>query len=476
MPNSSDSSFEFSKDLELHTTDIPGLVWLDLPVHGDNRGWFKENWQREKMVAAGLPDFGPVQNNMSFNDAVGTTRGIHAEPWDKFVSVGTGRVFGAWVDLREGPTFGKTFTTEIDPSKVVFIPRGVGNSYQTLEPNTLYSYLVNDHWSPNGDYSFLNLNDPTVNIPWPIPLDTVELSEKDRNHPLLDSVVPFKSKKILVTGANGQLGKALREEFPQADFFDRTGLDIANPESWDSINWSNYDTVINAAAYTKVDLAETPEGALEATKANSLALQHLAKVALKHHLTVVHISSDYVFDGTRELHDEEETFNPLNIYGATKAAGDAIVEGIPNHYTIRTTWVVGDGNNFVKIMKSLAEKGVKPNVVNDQVGRLTFAEDLAKSIRHLLSVNAPFGTYNVTNDGEPTTWADIAKITFEATGHNPDDVTGVSTEDYFAAQKAAGKPIAERPLQSTLNIAKIQSTGFTSRKWDEALQQYIETL
>src|SRR6218665_2160169 len=98
------SNLEFSKTLETHTTDVPGLVWFDLPVHGDNRGWFKENWQREKMVALGLPDFKPVQNNISFNVERGVTRGIHAEPWDKYVSVATGKVFGAWVDLREGDT------------------------------------------------------------------------------------------------------------------------------------------------------------------------------------------------------------------------------------------------------------------------------------------------------------------------------------------------------------------------------------
>ena len=78
-------SIEFSKKLTAHETPIPGVVVYDLPVHGDNRGWFKENWQREKMVALGLPDFGPVQNNISFNDSAGTTRGIHAEPWDKFI-------------------------------------------------------------------------------------------------------------------------------------------------------------------------------------------------------------------------------------------------------------------------------------------------------------------------------------------------------------------------------------------------------
>lgn len=100
-----------AKPLGITSTPIPGFLRIDVTVHGDNRGWFKENWQREKMVALGLPDFHPVQNNISFNDQIGVTRGIHAEPWDKFVSVATGRVFGAWVDLREGPSFGTVYTT-----------------------------------------------------------------------------------------------------------------------------------------------------------------------------------------------------------------------------------------------------------------------------------------------------------------------------------------------------------------------------
>jgi dTDP-4-dehydrorhamnose 3,5-epimerase len=150
---------DFGKSLQAQSTPIPGLTVWTLPVHGDNRGWFKENWQREKMVAAGLPDFGPVQNNVSFNDNVGTTRGIHAEPWDKFVSVATGRIFGAWVDLRSGPTFGVAFTAQIDPSRAVFVPRGVGNAFQTLEPNTAYVYLVNDHYSPDADYTSLHLGE-----------------------------------------------------------------------------------------------------------------------------------------------------------------------------------------------------------------------------------------------------------------------------------------------------------------------------
>jgi dTDP-4-dehydrorhamnose 3,5-epimerase-like enzyme len=207
---------QVGKKLAAHETAIPGMVIYDIPVHGDNRGWFKENWQREKMVSLGLPDFGPVQNNISFNNQVGTTRGIHAEPWDKYVSVATGRIFGAWVDLREGPSFGAVFTAELDPSKAIFVPRGVGNSFQTLEVDTAYSYLVNDHWSADAQaqYTFLNLADETAAIEWPIPLDEAELSDKDRLHPRLGEVIPMPAKKTLILGANGQVGRALTTLIP----------------------------------------------------------------------------------------------------------------------------------------------------------------------------------------------------------------------------------------------------------------------
>jgi dTDP-4-dehydrorhamnose 3,5-epimerase-like enzyme len=183
----------FGSSLAVEETPIAGLQRWDVPVHGDNRGWFKENWQREKMLELGLPDLGPVQNNVSFNRTAGTTRGIHAEPWDKYISVASGSVFGAWVDLRQGPGFGAVYTTIIDPSVAVYVPRGVGNAFQTLEDATAYSYLVNDHWSPAAEYTFLNLADETVAIPWPIPLADAELSDKDRAHPRLADVVPMSS-------------------------------------------------------------------------------------------------------------------------------------------------------------------------------------------------------------------------------------------------------------------------------------------
>ncbi|MBH0052917.1 bifunctional dTDP-4-dehydrorhamnose 3,5-epimerase family protein/NAD(P)-dependent oxidoreductase [Salinibacterium sp. SWN139] len=449
-------------------TPIPGLLLLELPVHGDNRGWFKENWQREKMIAAGLPDFGPVQHNISFNGAIGTTRGIHAEPWDKLVSVATGRIFGAWVDLRAGATFGTVFTAELDAARAIYIPRGVGNAYQTLEPDTAYSYLVNEHWSSSASYTFLNLADESIAVDWPIPLQDAELSDKDRSHPRLTAVAPLTPRRTLVLGAAGQLGTALRETIPTAEFATRDHVDLSDSGCFDHIHWPDYDVVINAAAYTAVDAAETAQGRAAAWAINVTATAALARIATEHRLTLIHISSDYVFDGTTAPHPETEPASPLNVYGQTKAAADAIISTVPRHYIVRTSWIIGEGANFVRTMASLAERGSSPSVVNDQVGRLTFASDLAAGIRHLISTRAAFGTYNVTNAGQPQSWAAIAQRIFELTGHDAARVTGVESAEYFAT--AQGAP---RPLNSVLDLTKIEATGFRARDADVALREYL---
>jgi dTDP-4-dehydrorhamnose 3,5-epimerase len=465
---------EFGKALTRAETPIPGLVVFELPVHGDARGWFKENWQREKMIALGLPDFGPVQNNVSFNDAVGTTRGIHAEPWDKWVSVATGRVFGAWVDLREGPTFGAVFTTQLDASRAIFVPRGVANSYQTLESDTAYIYLVNDHWSPDAAYSFLNLADETVAIEWPIPLLDVEISSKDRTHPRMADVTPIPPRKTLVLGARGQLGRALRAEFADAshvEYVTRADLDVADPALATARRWRDYDTIINAAAYTAVDLAETPNGRRDAWSSNVGGVAALATIAAENGITLVHVSSDYVFDGTLDRpYREEDPVCPLGVYGQTKAAGDALVGAVPRHYIVRTSWVIGEGDNFVRTMASLAERGIDPKVVDDQVGRLTFTEDIARGIRHLVTTGAGYGTYNLTGGGDPRTWAELARNVFTAIDHDPARVTGVSTADYFESSTA---PVAPRPANSVLDLTKIEQTGFTPSAQESALASYL---
>ncbi|WP_449281010.1 sugar nucleotide-binding protein [Leucobacter sp.] len=461
-----------AKELAIRETTIPGLLLVDLPVHGDRRGWFKENWQREKMVALGLPDFGPVQNNISFNDLRGATRGIHAEPWDKYVSVATGRIFGAWVDLREGPAFGAVFTAELDPSTAVFVPRGVGNAYQTLEDGTAYVYLVNEHWTAEaqGEYTFLNLADETAGIEWPIPLERAERSEKDLAHPRLAEVTPMRPRRTLVIGANGKLGRALRTALPQADFADRSCIDLFNEETLDRVRWSEYDTVVNAAAYTAVDAAETAEGRADCWDANVTGVARLAGHAAAHGLTLVHVSSDYVFDGAkRSAYVEGDPIAPLGVYGQTKAAGDAIVGTLSRHYIVRTSWVVGDGDNFVRTMAALAERGVDPSVVDDQVGRLSFTDDIAAGIVHLLQQRPEYGVYHLSNEGRATSWADVARRVFELLGHDPGRVRGVGTAEY-----SAGRPAAPRPRNSLLSLEKMAGTGFVPRDADRALAEYLD--
>ncbi|MEO2584535.1 sugar nucleotide-binding protein [Collinsella aerofaciens] len=405
----------FEKDLSVAETGIEGLKVVGLAVHGDSRGWFKENWQRAKMTELGIPDLRVVQNNVSYNEKRGVTRGIHAEPWDKFISVARGSVFGAWVDLREGSeTFGKVYTCTLDPSKAIYVPRGVGNSFQALEDGTAYTYLVDAHWSLElkRTYTFVNLADPELAIEWPIPLDEATVSEADLNHPYLKDVVPMAPKRTLVTGCNGQLGRAVRalaEERGLAGSFDYCDIDtfdMSDPDAYSKYDWSLYGTVINCGAYTAVDRAETPEGRVTAWKANATGPALLARTCSEHGITLVHVSSDYVFDGTAEVHTEDEPLSPLSVYGQTKAAGDIAVAGCPRHYIMRSSWVIGEGHNFVRTMKGLSDRVADPEdgltqvtVVDDQLGRLTFTRDMAEAIFRVLGTHAPYGTYDCTGSG-----------------------------------------------------------------------------
>ena len=473
---------DFEKDLRVEETNVPGLVVFDLPVHGDNRGWFKENWQRAKMTALGLPDFGPVQNNISFNAKKGVTRGIHAEPWDKYISIAAGSVFGAWVDLRPGESFGQVYTTVLDPSKAIYVPRGVGNSFQALEDGTVYTYLVNAHWSleQKKTYTFVNLADPDLGIDWPIPLEDSERSEADLHHPMLRDAKPMAPRRTMVTGCNGQLGRAIRayvdvHHLEGFEFNDIDTFDFSDPEQYDQFDWSLYGTIINAGAYTAVDKAETAEGRALAWKANAQGPALLARVCTEHNITLVHVSSDYVFDGSRELHDETEAFAPLGVYGQSKAAGDIAVANAPRHYILRSSWVIGEGHNFVKTMMALSDRVAKGDlpevtVVDDQYGRLTFTSDMADTIFHLLDTDAEYGTYDLTGSGAVRSWADIARDVFDQINGNGDKVRPISTAEYFANAKA---PVSPRPTYSALDLGKIEATGLVVPDWEESLKAYV---
>lgn len=290
--------------------------------------------------------------------------------------------------------------------------------------------------------------------------------------------------RTLVTGCNGQLGRAVRklaEETGRAedfDFCDIDTFDMSDPAAYGRYEWSAYGTVINCGAYTAVDKAETAEGRRICWAANATGPSLLARTCAEHCITLVHISSDYVFDGTRELHDEEEPLSPISVYGQSKAAGDLAVAGCPSHYILRSSWVIGDGKNFVKTMCALSDRVAagelaQVTVVDDQLGRLTFTDQMAKAIFHVLDTKAPYGTYDMTGSGAVKSWADIAHACFEAKNGNGDKVTPVSTADYYASAQG---PVAPRPHFSALDLTKLESVGFHPQDWEMELNSYLDEL
>jgi dTDP-4-dehydrorhamnose 3,5-epimerase/reductase len=278
----------------------------------------------------------------------------------------------------------------------------------------------------------------------------------------------MESPRTAIVGAAGQLGRALTAALPDATALTRADLDLTDAASVAAFDFGSYDVVVNAAAYTAVDAAETADGRREAWAANVTGVARLVAAARAHRFVLVHVSSDYVFDGTEEQHTEDEPLSPLGVYGQTKAAGDALVSTLPRHYLLRTSWVIGDGRNFVATMASLADRDVAPQVVDDQFGRLSFTDDIVAAMRHLLERRAPYGTYNVSNGGPVQSWADIARDVYAARGKSPDLVTPTSTAAY-----RAGKSLAPRPQHSAFDLAKLRATGFEPRPAAERLADHL---
>ena len=174
-------------------------------------------------------------------------------------------------------------------------------------------------------------------------------------------------------------------------------------------------------------------------------------------------------DAVAHAPQPREVAQPLGVYGQSKAAGDLAVSVLPRHYLLRTSWVVGEGGNFVRTMRRLAREGVEPRVVDDQVGRLTFTEELARATVHLLAGHAAYGTYHVTNGGEPGSWAQIARRVFAHEGRPESAVHAVSAAEYAAATGGA----APRPDRSVLDLTRLRETGFEPQDQWAALEGYL---
>jgi dTDP-4-dehydrorhamnose reductase len=274
--------------------------------------------------------------------------------------------------------------------------------------------------------------------------------------------------KILITGAGGQLGLALKAQYPNAKATDHSQLDISDRKSVEGFNWDGIEVILNAAGYTNVDGAETEEGRKLAWSINDEGVGNLARIAIKNDLILVQVSTAYVFDGKKEIYKETDPVSPLGEYAKSKAAGDEKAQKAAKHYIVRTDSVIGEGKNFVKTMLGLAQKGIAPMVVADQIIRPTFTTQLAQGIKFLIDKTADYGIYNLTNEGNPVSWANFTRTIFKEAGINL-PVTDTTYEEY-----SAGKPgVSPRPLNSVLDLTKIESIGFTPKDWRQDLSDYI---
>lgn len=287
---------------------------------------------------------------------------------------------------------------------------------------------------------------------------------------------------ILLTGGSGQVGTEIIRRAPAGWNIvapGRTGLDMADPDSIAAMVASRpWAAAINCAAYTAVDRAETD--VIAAWKANALGPAALARATAEAEVPLVHLSTDYVFDGGKDgFYVENDPVAPLGVYGASKEAGEqAVRTGNPRHVILRTAWVVSPhGSNFVKTMLRLAETRSELGVVDDQRGCPTSAGDIAEAVLAIVErltaspAEAPTGTYHFVNQGEAT-WREFAEAIFglaAARGRRAPRVNAITTADYPTP--------ARRPANSRLDVAKLgQDYAIAPRPWRTALEDIIAEL
>ena len=277
--------------------------------------------------------------------------------------------------------------------------------------------------------------------------------------------------RVLVTGGNGQLGRAFARLLPDAVVLDRSELDIVEPGAVDRVFAEvRPEVVYNAAAYTAVDLAEAEPD--KARLVNVDAVVNLAKAAKRHQALLVQFSSDYVFRGDGGPYTELDKTVPMSVYGRTKLHSEIAARACGSPYlVIRTSWVFGDGHNFVKSIVGAAAKHDELTVVDDQRGRPTYAPDLAEGTIALVEAGCT-GVYNLSGGGDPATWADVAEAAIEAAGLKA-RVRRVTTAQYYAGKEG---PIAPRPANSELDCSKARTAGVSLRPWPEAVAEYVKEL
>lgn len=276
-------------------------------------------------------------------------------------------------------------------------------------------------------------------------------------------------KKILVTGCNGQLGRAINQVYAN-DTCEIINTDVAELDITDvecvvkMAKEVKPNVIINCAAHTNVNACETQEEL--AYKINAIGPRNLSIAATEVGAKMIHISTDYVFDGNNDVpYVEWDKTNPQSVYGRTKLAGEQFVQMFSKEYfIIRAAWLYGDGKNFLRTMLNLAETNDAVRVVKDQFGTPTSATELARMI-HYLEPTYNYGTFHGTCEGS-CSWAEFTREIFRLKGLTT-EVIGITTEEYPTP--------AQRPKYSVLENAMLKmTTNFTMKDWQEALREYMK--
>ena len=471
-------------------TAIADVKIIEPRVFSDSRGYFYESFC-EREFRRNVADVHFVQDNESFSQGL-VVRGLHFQRDEhaqaKLVRVTEGKVLDIAVDLRSGsPTFGQHVAVELsgDNHRQLFIPRGFAHGFAVLSESAHFLYKCDNYYCPEAEDG-IAYNDPELGIDWQIDLAEAIVSEKDSHRPTLSQWLNKKNGengeeqrigcRILVTGANGQLGKSLQRIAEHDDkheflFTDYEEMDITSPESIEKIMASfRPNIIINCAAYTDVNHAETDTA--KAHKLNTEAAGLLANASKRHNAHLIHLSTDYVF-GQKTLNtpiEETTPTSPLGVYGMTKLEGEEMVKASGCHYTIiRTAWLYSEfGNNFVKTMQRLMADHKELRVVADQTGTPTYAGDLAEAIMTVVDNPGKPATYHYSNLGTAT-WYDFAVEIQRLSNLNNCKVSPCTTADYPTP--------AARPSYSVLSKNKITRTfNLSIPYWRDSLAKCITNL
>ncbi|CAG0890415.1 unnamed protein product [Cyprideis torosa] len=425
---------------EIKETGLAGCFLIEPKVFKDSRGYFFETFNAEAFRAATGTVVNFVQDNEAFSQ-YGVIRGLHMQKppmaQAKLVRAVKGEVLDVAVDVRENsPTYGKSFAVVLseENKRQLYIPHGFLHGYSVLSETAIFSYKCDNYYSPENEAGIYPL-DNDLQIDWKIPTEKQLISDKDKNAISFAELKPIKLFQ--------KLAQQYKDDYLFI-FTDVEELDITNQSLVETFFFANsIDVCINCAAYTQVDLAEKEVELAFKINADGPAI--LAKECLDQNALMIHISTDYVFDGKNTTpYTTNDPVNPINVYGKSKAEGERqVMQNNPNSIIIRTAWVYAKthGKNFYQTMKRLMQERDELSIVNDQWGCPTETKDIAQYIMDIISKDDTQPGIRHFTGKEKMTWFQFAEKIKEEIGATC-ELKPITTAEYPTP--------AERPMYSVL--------------------------